>query len=227
MPARSRGSGWTSRTAAAPGTWPGSGPPASTSGAWPGEPGSGSGGAVVPRSPPSTRRRLEWSPDLRHGWTCPGSGAIAPGASTQAKRWQGFAELARRWDGPVAVLGGPGEEAACAGVVQAVPGAEIAVEAGFLRTLDLLARTRVAVAGDTGLLHLAGAAGARVVALFGPTHPDDGFFAVPGEVVQVDLACRPCTLHRRARCPLGDHACMAEIGVDQVLAAARRQWLAG
>jgi len=121
----------------------------------------------------------------------------------------------------VHVLGGPGEEALVAEVAAAVPGSVATCEAGFERTLDVLAGCAVAVAGDTGLMHLAGACGVAVVALFGPTHPDDGFFVYPrGSVVERDLPCRPCTLHRIEACPKGHHGCM-DISVDEVWKAVR------
>jgi heptosyltransferase-2 len=149
--------------------------------------------------------------------------ALIPGAAFAAKRWSParFAAVGRAWPGPVVVLGGPGEDALVGEVAAGVPGAEICVEQGFDQTLAHLARTRIAVAGDTGGMHLAGAAGCAVVALFGPTHPADGFFVYPGEVVSRDLWCRPCTLHRRQTCPLGHHRCM-DLGADAVIAAVRR-----
>lgn len=149
---------------------------------------------------------------------------LAPGASVGPKRWSAsrFAELARAWDGPVIVFGGPDEAARVAEVV-GESGARSIVERGFDRTLDALAEVAVMVSADSGLMHLAGATGARVVALFGPTHPDDGFFVYPGEVVQRDVACRPCGLHRIQRCHTGHHRCM-DLPVAAVLAAVRRQW---
>lgn len=149
--------------------------------------------------------------------------ALIPGAAFPAKQWDPmrFARVGRSWEGPVVVLGGPGEEALVATVAAEVPGASTCVERGFDRTLDWLARCRVAVAGDTGGMHLAGAAGAAVVALFGPTHPSDGFFVYPGEVVQRRLWCRPCTLHRRERCPLGHHRCL-DLAAAEVVEAVRR-----
>jgi heptosyltransferase-2 len=69
-------------------------------------------------------------------------------------------------------------------------------------------------------MHLAAARGLRVVALFGSTSPVLGF-APAGEghaVLCRNLSCQPCTLHGRERCPLGHHACMTGISVDEVLA---------
>lgn len=149
--------------------------------------------------------------------------ALAPGAAWQPKRWSldGFAEVGRQWSGPVVALGGPGEEALVSALVAQIPGAIGVCEGGFQRTLDWLTRTQVMVSGDSGLMHLAGATGAKVVGLFGPTHPEDGFWVYPGELVQRALPCRPCTLHRVERCHLGHHRCM-KLSPEQVLEAVLR-----
>jgi ADP-heptose:LPS heptosyltransferase len=153
--------------------------------------------------------------------------AVAPGAAWATKRWRvdGFRAVVAAWDGPVVVVGGPGEEALCAAVAAGRPGVEVVCERGFDRTIDALGRAKVALAGDTGLMHLAGACGAAVVAVFGSTHPEDGFWVYDGEVVERGLACRPCTLHGRNDCPIGTFACM-DIAPDVVLAACKRVWAA-
>ncbi|MEZ4321045.1 MAG: glycosyltransferase family 9 protein [Myxococcota bacterium] len=147
---------------------------------------------------------------------------IAPGAAFAPKRWRPdhFSALGRQWDGPVTVFGGPGEEGLVRFVSAGIPGSRRVIEAGFTETIDALASVAVMVAGDTGLMHLAGATGARVVALFGPTHPSDGFFVYPGTALGRTLPCRPCALHRVDRCRVGHHGCMAH-PVDDVLAAVR------
>ena len=148
--------------------------------------------------------------------------ALLPGASCAPKRWapDRLAAVGRAWPGPVWVVGGPGEEALVAEVAARVP-RSVAV-CGEAFPIDVLAACAVAVGGDTGLLHLAAAVGARPVAVFGPTHPDDGFFPYPtGRVVQRDLACRPCARHRLERCPLGHHRCM-DIDASSVIAAVAR-----
>lgn len=148
---------------------------------------------------------------------------LIPGASTPIKRWaeSGWEEVGRRWDGPVWVLGGPGEQRLVDRVCARLPGSHGVCERGFERTLEVLQRGRVAVGGDTGLMHLAGAMGVKLVALFGPTAPEDGFFVYPGEVVQRSLRCRPCTLHRRTRCWRGGHPCM-DLPAEHVAEAVRR-----
>lgn len=149
--------------------------------------------------------------------------ALIPGAAWGPKRPKIalLEEAGRAWRGPVVVLGGPGEEEGVRALAVQVPGAEALVERGFARTLDALARTRVAVCGDTGLMHLAGACGAKVVAWFGPTHPSDGFFVYEGEALGLDLPCRPCALHRVSGCRRGDRAC-ADLAPQTVIEAVGR-----
>ncbi len=75
---------------------------------------------------------------------------------------------------------------------------------------------------DSAPLHLATGVGTPVVAVFGPTTPSQGFGPLGGasRVVQASgLWCRPCSPHGPAACPLGHHACMQSIGLDQVLGA--------
>lgn len=154
--------------------------------------------------------------------------ALVPGAAWATKRWdpRRLGAVGASWDGPVVVLGGPDDAALVDVVVEHVPAARRVCEVGFERTLEVLPRVAVAVGGDTGLVHLAAAAGARVVVLMGPTHTDDGFQAHPGVRIGRPLACRPCALHGRHRCPLGHHRCLGDVGVDEVIAgvaAARGQ----
>ncbi|MDR2050279.1 MAG: glycosyltransferase family 9 protein [Deltaproteobacteria bacterium] len=68
----------------------------------------------------------------------------------------------------------------------------------------LLAEARALVTGDSGPMHLAVAVRTPVLALFGPTTAEWGFFPA-GEhdfVLESDLSCRPCSLHGRGSCPL-------------------------
>lgn len=146
---------------------------------------------------------------------------LIPSASWATKRWpvQSFAAVAGGWAGDVVVLGGPGEEPRCEAVAAGLPRATVLCERGFARTLDALSRARVAIAGDSGLMHLAGATGTPLIAIFGPTDPEDGFFVYPGRVVQRALPCRPCSLTGDAACPLDHHACMQQLNPEDVRAA--------
>ena len=125
--------------------------------------------------------------------------------------------------GDARVFFGPGEEALAKGVVEASSGAARAAD-----DLDLwavtrgLARCAVAVGGDTGLLHLAAAAGARPLGLFGPTGVHMGYWPWDGlgAAIAPDLDCHPCTLYGSETCPLEHHACLAELEVERVVRGA-------
>ena len=150
---------------------------------------------------------------------------VAPGSRWAAKRWPAarFAAVAAAWDGPVAVLGGPGEEDLCEAVASAAgPRAEPIAGLGFAGVLAVLGRGRVALGNDTGLAHLCAAAGVPTVVVFGATSSDDGFWDDRCTVVEADLPCRPCTRFGRSDCPVGDHRCMDLVAVDTVASAVGR-----
>ena len=149
---------------------------------------------------------------------------LVPGAAHGPKRPPVglLAAAGRAWEGPVTVLGGPGEEALAAELQGLVPDASVVVEEGFEATLEAMGRGAAVVSGDTGLMHLGAACGCPVVALFGPTHPADGFGVHDGVIVQRDgLSCRPCALHRVDRCAMGDRLCM-DLPEERLLAALRQ-----
>ena len=154
--------------------------------------------------------------------------AICPGAVGWSKRWtvSGYRALAARLadeGGSVWVLGGPGERAV-AGEIVAENGPHVRDLTGTdLRNAILaLAAADVAVSNDSGLLHVAAAAGTPSIGIFGPTSaklwaPLNPLAAVVA--AETDLPCRPC--HKPA-CRLGHHRCMRDIGPEQVLAATRK-----
>jgi ADP-heptose:LPS heptosyltransferase len=87
----------------------------------------------------------------------------------------------------------------------------------------LLARLDLLITGDTGPMHLAGAVGTPVVAIFGPSDPKR--YALRGrydQVVRVDLPCSPCNRIRRppARCVGHTPDCLALVPAAPVVEAA-------
>jgi heptosyltransferase-3 len=105
---------------------------------------------------------------------------IAPGSGHPAKNWplSHYYEVARAlaWEVGLKVvwLAGPAEERVLP-YLQGLAAAQeqlVWAHEPLERVARLLARTQVYLGGDSGLSHLAAAAGAhRVVALFGPTDP--------------------------------------------------------
>ena len=151
------------------------------------------------------------------------------GASKPSNRWapERFGELAallaRRLELPVAFTGGPTDVEAAARARAAAASAAIADFTGattLLELAELQRRSRLVVSCDTGPMHLAAAVGTPVVALFGPADPRrTGPYGDRHEVVRVPVPCAPCNLRH---CKEPRHACMLDLGVEQVADAVER-----
>lgn len=85
-------------------------------------------------------------------------------------------------------------------------------------TSALLSLCRVLVTGDSGPMHLATAVDTPVIALFGPTTKEWGFYpSGPHDVVhQSPCAKAPCSLHGQDACSLGN-ACMKDVSEKLIL----------
>jgi heptosyltransferase-2 len=153
---------------------------------------------------------------------------VHPGAAWATKRWlpERFAELCRRLkaDGLTPVLvGGPGDAALGAELARASGAADLTGKTDLEDLKSLMGRLSLFVTNDSGPMHLAAAAGVPVVAIFGATTRELGFFPYGAghRVVESALACRPCGLHGGAACPEGHFLCMRLLSVDQVHQACR------
>ncbi|MBI1257561.1 MAG: lipopolysaccharide heptosyltransferase [Chloroflexi bacterium] len=103
------------------------------------------------------------------------AGGRNPGMVLDVKRWPAanFAALANRFGLPVVLIGGRGDETLIA-AVQAeltVPNAQYAGELSFGEIAALAQGARLYIGNDTGLTHLAAAAGAKTVMILGPSDP--------------------------------------------------------
>jgi len=153
---------------------------------------------------------------------------FAPGAAYgRAKQWlpERFAELAdliineRGWS--VVMVGSSADRSACEDITARLPkrGTRINRLIDFCGKSDLstlagvLSVARAVVSNDSGAMHLAGAVGTRVIAIFGATneHRTSPLTAGPEAptpaILTHDVFCRPCMLRE---CPI-DHRCMKGI----------------
>lgn len=153
--------------------------------------------------------------------------ALMPGAEYgAAKRWPTAyygavaAELARA-GAAVLVLGSAKERPLGDEVVAAANAAGVQNLCGRTSlgdVVDLLAMAEVAVSNDSGLMHVAAAAGTPTVAIYGSSSPA---FTPPlspsAESLWLALECSPCFARE---CPLGHLRCLRELEPARVLAVA-------
>lgn len=86
--------------------------------------------------------------------------------------------------------------------------------------LILLSHLDVVVTMDNSIMHMASIAGAPVVSVWGATHPYAGFMGWgqdPDNVVQADMACRPCSIYGNKPCLRGDCMCMKSIPPAEII----------
>ncbi|MBR9977567.1 MAG: lipopolysaccharide heptosyltransferase II [Bacteroidetes bacterium] len=184
-----------------------------------------------PRLYPPDESYLEVRLKLRTAGMDPSQPAkgICPGAKHATKRWPAahYVELARRLagDGQHLLLFGSKEDVDTAAEIKRAAPQFVHDLTGRLSLMETAAAMRhcqLIIANDSGLMHMATAMKVPVIALFGSTVREFGFFPYhsPAAVLEVDgLPCRPCTHIGRARCPEDHFACLRAIGVEDVLAA--------
>jgi heptosyltransferase-2 len=155
---------------------------------------------------------------------------INPGAAFgSARRWptDRYGEVAVKLssDFDIMIFGGP-DELDIAGEVEShlqaagrsnyhnVAGCSMDDMLAWIAGLDLF------ITNDTGPMHIAGALGIPIVAVFGPTDADRTRPWSHGGLrgLSHPVSCSPC---KNRTCPLEYHACVLEIEPDRVVHAAR------
>jgi heptosyltransferase-2 len=197
--------------------------------------------------PPGARQPAQWPlPELvvpaaeiaawrlRMGLPNDGRPAVAlcPGAVGPSKRWTvaGYRAVSERLgrDGmAVWVLGGPAERSLAEEIGRAGPHVRDLTGDNLRNAILGLAAAHAAVSNDSGLLHVAAAAGTPSIGIFGPTSPWHWAPLNPlAAVVETatEVPCRPC---HKPVCRFEHHRCMRDITPEQILAATLRALEAG
>ncbi len=158
--------------------------------------------------------------------------AIAPGARWATKRWlpERFADVADRIAatfGLIPVLIGHGDEREISDAVRTAMTSPVIDLTGRLDLLEsgaVIETSLLLICNDSGLMHMASALSTPVVAVFGPTTRELGFYPYRAEheVLSSRISCRPCHHLGSKHCPRGHHRCMTDISAGDVLSAAAR-----
>ena len=151
--------------------------------------------------------------------------AVAPGAAFgDAKRWDAgaFHAVAEHWqkkrNGFVILLGSKKEAPICEKCAEGLSAGltlDLAGKTSLHALMFILQHAAYCVANDSGIMHLAAAAGTPGTAVFGSTDmAATGPLSPKWTVLYRKEPCSPCFKHV---CPLGTRACMNAIKVADVL----------
>lgn len=155
---------------------------------------------------------------------------ICPAASYTNKQWlpDRFAELADQFVNQgynVVFHGGEKDINLCNSIKQMMKRESVSFAGKFslLESAVLLKTAKLAITNDSGMMHLAQSQKTSVVAIFGPTTKELGYFPFPerSQVVEKKVSCRPCTHNGLNYCPKKHFRCMTDIEVDDVEKAAK------
>ena len=151
---------------------------------------------------------------------------VAPGAGFSTKRWpvEFYSQVVKKLIKQgynCCILGDSSDKQFAQDVVRENPGCiDFAGELSLLGSAAVLDKAQKLVTNDSGLMHISEALGTPVVAIFGSTVRELGFFPIhPGSKVVENLTirCRPCSHIGRKKCPRGHFNCMRSIKPEQIL----------
>jgi ADP-heptose:LPS heptosyltransferase len=152
---------------------------------------------------------------------------VAPFAKHQWKMWpeakmKQLMQMLDQKGYQIILFGGPGQEQEklAQWAVQLKNARTFAGKLSMAQELKLISKLDVMVSMDSANMHLASLVGTRVVSIWGATHPYAGFYGFdqsPRDTVEVDLACRPCSVFGNKPCHRGDFACMERVTPQMVM----------
>lgn len=154
--------------------------------------------------------------------------ALAPGARWPTKRWpaehfERLGSAAGNAGCAVVLMGGPEDAPQNAAIARNVFPAplDLAGRLSIIESAAVLKRCDALVTNDSAPLHLAEAVGTPVVALFGPTVREFGYYPrLPRSIaLEVDLPCRPCSRNGARLCHLGTKECLTAIAPERAMQA--------
>ncbi len=147
---------------------------------------------------------------------------LAPGAGYPTRAWPHYPRLATLirsgLNMPVVVVGTKGEWRDGSDVEAMPPLIDLAGKTDIQQLMQVVFRADAVVCNDSGVMHIADALDVPVIAIYGPTIPEFGFKPLGdrSRVVQIELPCRPCSLHGKKNCKFGDRRCLRDIPAEQV-----------
>ncbi len=159
--------------------------------------------------------------DLDHNYL-----VLAPGAGFKTKRWpiEYFREVVQyileNRKEKIILLGSAEERKDFEPLLLSKKVVNLAGQVSLLEAAVVLSDARLVVSNDSGLMHMATAVNSPLVAIFGSTVEEFGFFPYKAKavVLQVEgLKCRPCSHIGKKACPKKHFKCMRDIQPQTVI----------
>ena len=160
--------------------------------------------------------------------------AVAPGARHYTKRWPAgyyatvinriFKDTGRK----TLLVGGPSEIETVRAILDKVDNnaaLNLAGEISLLETAAIIKKSSLLISNDSGLMHVGSAMGVPLIAIFGSTVEEFGFFPEGPKVFVAQnkgLYCRPCSHIGRSNCPKRHFKCLEEISPEEIIKTAKK-----
>lgn len=143
---------------------------------------------------------------------------LCPGAMYgPAKRWPYFSHLAEKLDQRIVVIGTADDWEEGERIKNTAPERvqNLCGKTTLIEAAEIISSANVVISNDSGLMHMAGFLGTRVIGIFGSTSP---VWTHPlgnnSVAIQQKQPCAPCFARK---CKFGHYKCLREISVDEVL----------
>ena len=156
---------------------------------------------------------------------------IGPGAAHYTKMWPvaNYENLIEKFttqtDYKVAILGSASERGLLVKMNENKNSVDLCGKLSLLESAAIISDSAGMVSNDSGLMHMAVALKKPVLAIFGSTVEELGFFPYRANatIFENKLWCRPCSHVGRKKCPLNHFKCMRLTTVDKVLSEVKRK----
>jgi heptosyltransferase-2 len=151
--------------------------------------------------------------------------ALAPGAGFFTKRWpikkfEQLIEIIReRENASIVIFGGAEDKKIGSELTKMKNVIDFCGKLSLLESAYLISKGKVIISNDSGLMHMATAVQTPVLAIFGSTVRELGFFPYRSKsriTENSEISCRPCSHIGRHKCPKNHFKCMEDISSEKV-----------
>lgn len=151
---------------------------------------------------------------------------LAPGAAHPTKQWplEYFEELIKKskdfYSGKFVIIGGPQDKETGEKLGKIENVFDFSGKLSLLESAALIRKAIMLISNDSGMMHMATAVKIPVIAIFGSTVKELGFFPYRSEHIVIEnteLNCRPCSHIGKDHCPKKHFKCMKEILPEMIV----------